>query len=55
MAIDGVVAVVAATWRQGGAAATAAVQAAGARLAVADFDHQGTSTRALQEHHMCLR
>jgi hypothetical protein len=55
MAIDGVVAVVAATRRQGGAAAAAAVQAAGGQLAVADFDHPDTSTRARQEHHMCLR
>jgi uncharacterized protein YbjT (DUF2867 family) len=47
MALDGVVAVVGATGRQGGAAA-AAVQAAGAQLVVADFDHPDTVDAALQ-------
>jgi uncharacterized protein YbjT (DUF2867 family) len=48
MALDGVVAVVGATGRQGGAAAAAAVQAAGAQLVVADFDHPDTVDAALQ-------
>jgi uncharacterized protein YbjT (DUF2867 family) len=76
MAIGGVVAVVGATGRQGGAAAkallaagaevralvrdpakaaAAAVQAAGAQLVVADFDHPDTVDAAFREHHVCLR